>query len=66
MLTATSSMRGSQLHSHDLILYLTDFSNRIFPVENAINRDFFGVKKMKAAAVYYFQLNYIIMPRQSS
>ena len=53
MLTATSSMRGSQLHSHDLILYLTDFSNRIFPGENAKNHDFFGGEKMKAARLYH-------------
>jgi hypothetical protein len=35
-----------------LILYLIDFSNRIFAGENAKNLAFYGEEKMKAAAVY--------------
>jgi hypothetical protein len=40
-----------------LTLYLTDFLNRIFPGENAKNRDFSGEEKLKAAAVYLAQIN---------
>jgi hypothetical protein len=40
-----------------VILYLTDFLNRIFSGENAKNRDFSGWEKMKAAAVYHPGIN---------
>jgi hypothetical protein len=41
-------------------LYLTDFLNRIFLGENTKNHEFFGVEKMKAAAVYLFYFNYSV------
>jgi hypothetical protein len=47
-----------------LRLYLTDFWNRIFPGENAKNRDFSGREIIKAAAVYQTRINQAAAPRE--
>jgi hypothetical protein len=48
-----------------LKLYLTDFLNRVFSGEIAMNRDFSGGKKMDAAAVYHALINQGPGPQKS-